>query len=157
MVEYPHPPDMGPGYLPPVLTPSGSHRNTYSWQAGSMHPTGMLSRCVPSCSRGGGCIPACTGADTPPPPDGHCSGRYASYWNAFLWNYFVACRGVVWKSTDVDSWCVPFQGSDRSVVNRTMRYLHDEKNQRAVSKKWLERWAFCWNNLCVIYKNLSDI
>ena len=20
-----------------------------------------------------------------PPPDGHCSGRYASYWNAFLW------------------------------------------------------------------------
>ena len=26
-------------------------------------------------------IPACTGADT---PDGQCSGRYASYWNAFL-------------------------------------------------------------------------
>ena len=23
-------------------------------------------------------------ADTPPPGDGHCSGRYASYWNAFL-------------------------------------------------------------------------
>ena len=24
---------------------------------------------------------------TPPPPrDGHCSGRYASYWNAFLFN-----------------------------------------------------------------------
>ena len=21
---------------------------------------------------------------TPPPPDGHCNGRYASYWNAFL-------------------------------------------------------------------------
>ena len=21
---------------------------------------------------------------TPPPPDGHCSGRYASYWNSFL-------------------------------------------------------------------------
>ena len=28
-------------------------------------------------------IPACTGAD-PAPPDGHCSGRHASYWNAFL-------------------------------------------------------------------------
>ena len=27
-------------------------------------------------------IPACTGVDTP--PDGHCRGRYASYWNAFL-------------------------------------------------------------------------
>ena len=23
-------------------------------------------------------------ADTPPPADGHCSGWYASYWNAFL-------------------------------------------------------------------------
>ena len=23
-------------------------------------------------------------ADTPHPPDGHCSGPYASYWNAFL-------------------------------------------------------------------------
>ena len=52
----------------------------------------------------GGCIPACTWADTPgrhppgrqpradtplgrhpPPADGYCSGRYASYWNAFLW------------------------------------------------------------------------
>ena len=28
---------------PPVLTPSGGHRNTYSWQAGGTHPTGMLS------------------------------------------------------------------------------------------------------------------
>ena len=24
------------------------------------------------------------GADTPPPRDGHCCGRYASYWNALL-------------------------------------------------------------------------
>ena len=30
-------------YPPPVLTSSGGHWNTYSWQAGSMHPTGMLS------------------------------------------------------------------------------------------------------------------
>ena len=38
------------------------------------------------CSRGGG-IPACTEAD-PPGRDGHCCGRYASYWNAFL---FLIC------------------------------------------------------------------
>ena len=31
-----------------------------------------------------GCIPACIEADTPPPGDGYCCGRYASYWNAFL-------------------------------------------------------------------------
>ena len=55
--------------------------------------------------------------------------------NGAFYKYFIACRGVVWKSTDVDSWCVPFQGSDRSVISRTQRYLHDEKNQRAVSQK----------------------
>ena len=29
------------------------------------------------------CIPACTEAE-PPPVDGYCRGRYASYWDAFL-------------------------------------------------------------------------
>ena len=37
-------PDMGPGIPTPwVLTPSGGHHNTYSWQTGGTHPTGMLS------------------------------------------------------------------------------------------------------------------
>ena len=31
---------------PLVLTSSGCHRNTYGWQAGSTHPTAMLSRSV---------------------------------------------------------------------------------------------------------------
>ena len=29
--------------LSTVVTPNGDHRNTYGWQAGSTHPTGMLS------------------------------------------------------------------------------------------------------------------
>ena len=33
------------------------------------------------CPQEGGVHPR---ADTPPPADGHCSGRYASCWNAFL-------------------------------------------------------------------------
>ena len=39
----------------------------------------------------GVCIPACTEADTPicPPADGYCCGRYASYWNAFLWEVYL--------------------------------------------------------------------
>ena len=67
------------------------------------------------------CIPACTGADTPlgrhpswadtlprqtphpgrhplgrhTPPDGHCSGRYASYWNAFLYLVTNSCNNVL--------------------------------------------------------------
>ena len=47
----------------------------------------------------GGCLPQCmlgythtqtTPGQTPPPPDGHCNGRYASYWNVFLFQN-VAC------------------------------------------------------------------
>ena len=37
-----------------------------------------------------GCIPACTEAE-PPPADGFCCGRYASYWNAFLL-YVCKCQ-----------------------------------------------------------------
>ena len=36
-------PDMEPGDPLPVLTPSGGHPNTYGWQAGGTHPTGILS------------------------------------------------------------------------------------------------------------------
>ena len=38
----------------------------------------------------GGCVcvyPSMHWADTTPLPDGHCSGRYASYWNVYL--YFI--------------------------------------------------------------------
>ena len=41
LMQYPSPLDLG--YPPPVLTPSGGHQNTYSWQAGCMQPTGMLN------------------------------------------------------------------------------------------------------------------
>ena len=39
----------------------------------------FTSVCQGFCPVGRGCIPACTGADTP-----QGSGRYVSYWNAFL-------------------------------------------------------------------------
>ena len=32
-----------PGDEYPVLTPSDGQKNTYGWQAGGTHPTGMLS------------------------------------------------------------------------------------------------------------------
>ena len=35
----------------------------------------------------GGWYPS-TDADPPHPADGYCCGRYASYWNAFLWLMF---------------------------------------------------------------------
>ena len=39
-------------------------------------------------------IPACTEAD-PPPPDGFCSGQYASYWNAFLFAKIFAKNELI--------------------------------------------------------------
>ena len=53
----------------------------------------FTSVCLGFCPQGGGgCLPPCTGWGVWPtplgrhPPDGTCSGRYASYWNAFLFN-----------------------------------------------------------------------
>ena len=50
--------------------------------------------CQSFCSQGDGVWADTPKADTFPPPgrhlraDGYCSGRYASYWNAFLWLWF---------------------------------------------------------------------
>ena len=38
---------------------------------------------------GGWCIPACTEAELPPADNYRC-GRYASYWNAFLFTYEIS-------------------------------------------------------------------
>ena len=53
----------------------------------------------------GGCLPLGPGGvhprspdrhPLPPPRDGHCSGRYASYWNAFLSEISVFCQFIYW-------------------------------------------------------------
>lgn len=41
-------------------------------------------------------------------------------------------RSVIFHSTEVDKWCLPFLGSDRAVVQRTQRYNFDKKRQRPV-------------------------
>ena len=40
-----------------------------------------------------GCLADTPPGQTPPPPDGHCSGRYASYWNAFLFQNMFETMG----------------------------------------------------------------
>ena len=48
----------------------------------------------------GGCIPACTEAD-PLPSRRYCCGRYASYWNVFLFviKFDEFIDNLLWKKT----------------------------------------------------------
>ena len=53
------------------------------------------------CSRGSAPGGACSGGvcsggcgDPPPKADGYCCGRYASYWNAFLFHQFIRSSAV---------------------------------------------------------------
>ena len=58
-------------------------------QSSFYRPQRSFHRRLSFFSHGVGCIPACTGADTAwaeTPANGYYSGRYASYWNAFLFS-----------------------------------------------------------------------
>jgi len=44
----------------------------------------------------------------------------------------LAKRGQVFKSEDLGEYCIPFPGSDRSVVNRTQVYNFKERSERPV-------------------------
>ena len=74
----------GGGGIPACIAGLQAH----TW--GVSRPTPGMS---PGQQMGGGVgIPACTEASTPPLPqaDGYCCGRYASYWNAFLFFFFFS-------------------------------------------------------------------
>ena len=71
----------------------------------------MFSQACVKNSVHGGCTPLPPGRHPPRladiPPDGHCSGRYASYWNAFLfvnfsWQGFDVNKSVCMEFTNVN-------------------------------------------------------
>ena len=96
---------------PPKQTPPWSSHPPGAAMNRSRHPPGAdtppLGADPPweqTPSPGGADTPS-PGADTPwsshptgsrdpvpPPRYGHCCGRYASYWNAFLLNFVVLCK-----------------------------------------------------------------
>nr|CAD7616923.1 unnamed protein product [Timema genevievae] len=41
-------------------------------------------------------------------------------------------RSLLHKSSVVNAWCLPFPGADRSVIQRSQRYLFEEEKQRPV-------------------------
>ena len=51
-----------------------------------------------------GGIPACTEADSPPRRrDGYCCRWYASYWNAFLFTFFVYAKKIASVGVSLES------------------------------------------------------
>ena len=83
-------------------TPRGSLRGL-AWGDLQAHTWGGVSRPTPrevSRPTPGGCIPACTEADTLS-ADGYCCRWYASYWNAFLFHrHLSVCgSGSYWADT----------------------------------------------------------
>ena len=66
----------------------------------------FTSVCQEFCPQWGMCLPQCMLGytppgqtpplgQTPPPADGYCSGRYASYWNAFLYKFSITATKIV--------------------------------------------------------------
>ena len=107
---HPHPP--GPEIPPPK----------------SRHTPPPTGAGTPSPSR-----PPAPGAGTPPPADGYCCGRYASYWNAFLfWKAMRAfvmwshrCRALSFGST---SECTQRTHSHIVVHVLWFRYCYTERS-----------------------------
>lgn len=42
------------------------------------------------------------------------------------------CRGPLHQNPIVNSWCLPFPGSDRSVVMRSQRYFFENEKKRPI-------------------------
>ena len=44
----------------------------------------------------------------------------------------MLCRGPAFYSKEVEKWCVPFMGSDASVVRRTQRHNVESRDKKAL-------------------------
>lgn len=61
-------------------------------------------------------------------------------------------RSSVHKSEVINSWCIPFLGSDRSVMVRTQRYMYDQKKVRPVQvQAYMGLDSFCNLLLMLIF------
>ena len=85
---------------------------------GVLGPGGVPGPGVPGPGGMGACTPGVPGGD---PPDGYCCGRYASYWNAFLFTLFLQaknCSRLADSCLDVKIWC-----HDWDFLSKNWQYL----------------------------------
>ena len=86
----------GPGGC---LVPGGACLGGGAWSRGVWSWEGLLPGVVPA--QGGACDRGCLlwGVSDGDPPDCYCCGRYASYWNAFLFEEKVRCIPPCYKKS----------------------------------------------------------
>ena len=88
------------GYTPPTRPEADNLPGTRGRHPLGRHPPGQTPSSPGQTPLGtGGRHPTPPRADTPL-PDGHCSGRYASYWNAFLYYecFLIMIMSDKWSS-----------------------------------------------------------
>ena len=78
--------------------------------------------------------PADIPRQTPPLPDGHCSGRYASYWNAFLFESVSRLNWIQWQRIFVNNivWTCNF------MLKRSKCFHITNKTQE---RDWIHKWT----------------
>lgn len=59
-------------------------------------------------------------------------------------------RGALHYSSVVDAWCLPFMGSDKSVMTRTQRSFHHDKDQRPTQIQAYVQLSSLFSALCLI-------
>lgn len=63
-------------------------------------------------------------------------------------------RSIVHYSDIVKGWCLPFPGSDRSVVMRSQRYFYHEEKQRPIQSQAYVKQNNFFEVMCFIIGGL---
>lgn len=66
----------------------------------------------------------------------------------------VKCRGPLHQNPIVKSWCLPFPGSDRSVVMRSQRYFYEKEKKRPIQ---MTAYVQCSSLLAAIAMVISAV
>ena len=88
-------------------------------------------------------------ADTLPPRDGHCSGRYASYWNAFL---FFVNSFTIRSRKQYNGFVIPCK-THVDMVFLTVRQVLLDKYSKLGQGLVLDRSALDQNGTCFHYQS----
>jgi len=80
---------------------------------------------------------------------------FANYFKQLRREYYLAQElltlGTLHYSSIVESWCLPFMGSDKSVMTRTQRGFYHDKDQRPAQIQTYVMLSSLWNCILTIF------